>query len=146
MAVVYRILPFVEDSERLTRLFTELTCEDTHPDTERINLLISEGSLIFYSAWLDGLLVGMASVIPCRTSISDKLWIEDVAVLNECRGKGIGRGLLEFALNDATGRFGTGTFWLTSRPSRIPARKLYESMGFIQYETGVFKKICPKEL
>lgn len=140
MTITYKSVSEIEGSERLTRLFSELTGKDMTPDISRINGLIADGSLAFYTAWADGILVGMTSIIPCRTSLSDKLWIEDVAVLNEYRGHGIGRGLLGFAMNDAMERFGGGTFWLTSRPSRTAARKMYESMGFREYETGVFKK------
>lgn len=108
------------------------------PDVERINALTASGSLAFYTAWMDGELVGMTSVIPCRTSLSDKLWIEDVAVLGECRGLGIGKGLVTYAMEDAAVRFFHGTFWLTSRPSRTTARRMYASLGFKEYETGVF--------
>lgn len=140
MTITYKSVSEIEGSERLTRLFSELTGKDMTPDVSRINQLIAGGALAFYTAWADGCLAGMTSVIPCRTSLSDKLWIEDVAVLSEYRGQGIGRGLLEFAMADTAERFGGGTFWLTSRPSRIAARKMYESMGFKEYETGVYKK------
>lgn len=138
MEIEYRTLSRVEASERLTRLFCELTGEEITPDVNRLSSLIAAGSLAFHTAWLDGRLVGMVSIIPCRTAISNKFWIEDVAVLSECRGCGIGRGLLEFAMADSRTRFFDGTFWLTSRPSRIAARKMYASMGFKEHETGVF--------
>lgn len=138
MEVIYKALSRVRQSERLTRLFRELTGTDMIPDTDRINSLIASGSLAFYTAWLDGELVGMTSVIPCRTSLSDKLRIEDVAVLNECRGLGIGKGIVVYAMEDAAVRFFPGTFWLTSRPSRTSARRMYASLGFKEYETGVF--------
>lgn len=140
MDVQYKVLTHVEASERLTRLFRELTGTDMVPDVERINSLIGSGNLAFSTAWLDGELVGMTSVVPFRTALSDKLWIEDVAVLSECRGLGIGRGLLEFAMEDAVSRFFRGTFSLTSNPSREAARRLYVSLGFHQRETGVFLK------
>ena len=140
MPIVYNVQSSVEDSAELRRLFQELTGTDMVPDTVRINRQISEGSLAFYSAWTDGKMVGMTSVISCRTCISDKLWIEDVAVLSEWRGRGIGRAMLEFAMQDSLSRFGAGTFWLTSRPSRTAARSLYASMGFRECETGVFSK------
>lgn len=138
MDIKYRTLSAVEASDRLTRLFCELTGEEMTPDIDRLNSLIAAGDLAFHTAWLDGELVGMTSVIPCRTALSNKLWIEDVAVLSECRGLGIGRGLVEYAMHDAASRFFAGTFWLTSRPSREAARKMYASMGFKEYETGVF--------
>lgn len=127
--------------DNLKRLFSELRGTDTTPDIGRINSLISSGRLAFYLAEdHDGNPVGMVSVIPCRTAASDKLWIEDVCILSDCRGNGLGRKLLEFAMDDALEFFGPGTFWLTSRPSRIAARKLYKSLGFNEYETGVFHR------
>ena len=130
----------VSASEDLTNLFSQLNGFDTVPDVERINSLISEGSLAFYTVRDKDKIVGMASVIPCRTAASDKLWIEDVCVLEEYRGKGVGKRLVEYAMADAAQYFGKGTFWLTSRPSRTAARQMYRSMGFTEYETGVFFK------
>lgn len=128
----------VEASERLSRLFSELSGRDRTPDTDRINALIASGSLGFYLATAGGQPVGMASVIPCKTAANDKLWIEDVCVLSEFRGEGIGKKLLQFAMEDSRNHFGGGTFWLTSRPSRTAARQMYASLGFTEYETGVF--------
>ena len=130
----------VSACEDLTNLFSQLNGFDTVPDVERINSLISEGSLAFYTVRDKDKIVGMASVIPCRTAASDKLWIEDVCVLEEYRGKGVGKRLVEYAMADAIQYFGKGTFWLTSRPSRTAARQMYRSMGFTEYETGVFYK------
>ena len=128
----------IEPSENLTQLFSQLNGYDTSPDTERINALISCGTLAFYLACEDNKPIGMASVIACRTAASDKLWIEDVCVLDEYRGNGIGKSLVQYAMTDSSKYFGGGTFYLTSRPSREAARAMYKALGFTQYETGVF--------
>ena len=130
----------VEPSENLTKLFTQVAGYDTVPDTGRINALISSGSLAFYLALDKSEPAGMVSVIACRTAASDKLWIEDVCVLDECRGKGLGKRLMEYAMEDSAKYFGGGTFWLTSRPSREAARAMYKALGFYEYKTGVFRK------
>ena len=129
----------VTGSDNLTRLFSELSGFHREPDIDRINSLIADGTLAFYLVCEDDRPVGMASVISCRTAASDKLWIEDVCILSECRGRGLGRALLEFAIKDSVSLFGEGTFWLTSRPSRTVARKMYEALGFSEYETGVYR-------
>jgi len=128
----------VESSDNLTRLFSELKGSAYSPDVERINKLIASGRLMLYLIVENGLPVGMTSVVPCRTATSDKLWIEDVCVLSECRGRGYGRLLMEHIINDARQEFKEATFWLTSRPSRTAARELYRSLGFKEHETGVF--------
>jgi len=130
----------VSESDNLTRLFTELSDCNQSPDVGRINSLISSGQLAFYVALVDDTLAGMMSVIPYRTAVKNKLWIEDVCVLSDYRGMGLGRKLIEFAMSDSEEYFGTGTFWLTSRPSRTAARNLYKSLGFKEYNTGIFFK------
>ena len=129
----------VVGSDNLTRLFSELSGCHREPDIERINSLIAAGTLAFYQVLENDHPVGMASVISCRTAASDKLWVEDVCILSDFRGRGLGRALLEFAMKDSVTLFGQGTFWLTSRPSRTVARKMYEALGFSEYETGVYR-------
>ena len=129
----------VEAGEDLTRLFSELAGHEAVPDVGRINALIEAGTLAFYVAGDRDRIIAMASVIACRTAVSDKLWIEDVCVLGEYRGQGIGRRLMEYVMTDAVACFGPGTFWLTSRPSRLAARQMYRSLGFTEHETGVFR-------
>ena len=133
----YSRVESIEPSEDLTTLFTELDGFEKTPDTARINALIKAGNLAFYVVRKGSRTIGMTSIIACRTAQSDKFWIEDVAVLGEFRGQGLGKKLLQFAMDDAAVHFGKGTFWLTSRES---ARNMYRSMGFNEYETGVFKK------
>lgn len=128
----------LEPSPRLSELFSELYGYELVPDISRINSLIAEGKIAFYLVESQGEPVGMATVIPCRTATTDKLWIEDVCILDSCRGHGLGRKLLSFVLSDASELFGRGTFWLTSNPTRTAARALYKSLGFQEYETGVF--------
>lgn len=135
-------------SAELTRLFTELNGRETKPDICRINSLIAAGTLAFYIIRIDSRTVGMASVIPCRTAANDKLWIEDVCILEGYRGLGLGKALLRAAISDAEKYFGKGTFWLTSRPSRKAARAMYRELGFVEHDTGVFylRKNCGEDV
>lgn len=64
--------------------------------------------------------------------------IEDIVIHEEFRGKGLGRKLMQELLSIGKKK-NLKLIDLTSNPSRIPARKLYESLGFELRDTGVFR-------
>ena len=84
--------------------------------------IIGFGSLISY-------------LVPCRGYIAR---IEDVIVDKNHRGQGLGRKITEELIKIAKKKK-IKIVNLTSRPERIEARNLYESMGFVMLETRVFK-------
>ena len=67
-----------------------------------------------------------------------KGWIEGLVVSENYRGQGIGRKLLEKVIEEAKKK-GLKSLNLTSREERIAANKLYQKMGFIRYETNVYR-------
>lgn len=89
---------------------------------------------------------GMLTLCICPTLAQDKLWIEDVIVDDSCRGKGIGRALVQAAVAYATSAWPGSTLYLTSNPTRKAARALYASEGFEEYDTGVFRLHPPTHL
>lgn len=64
--------------------------------------------------------------------------IEDVIVDERHRGMGLGRGLMERLIGLAKEKK-VNYITLTSNPSRLEARRLYESLGFEICKTEVFK-------
>lgn len=81
---------------------------------------------------------GMATLATDTLPTGCKAWIEDVAVDAACRGRGYGRQLVDFLVNEAR-RLGANSVNLTSKPLRAAANKLYKSAGFVQRETNVYK-------
>ena len=73
-----------------------------------------------------------------RSPTGFKAWIEDVVVDDIFRGKGYGKKIMASAI-DLCRNIGVGTISLTSRPSRIAANRLYQTLGFEAYETNVYK-------
>lgn len=102
-------------------------------------LLGDESFLLFVAEDTDGVLAGMLTLTCCQTLARSKYWIEDVVVRPEFRGKGIGRALVEAAVDHVKKTCAEAVIYLTSNPSRQAARALYRSVGFEDYETGVFK-------
>ena len=86
----------------------------------------------------DNNIVGMTTMCCFTIPTGRHATIEDVVVLPECQGMGLGRKLVQHALETlkATGiQYKVG---LTSKPARVAANALYRSMGFIQKETNVY--------
>ena len=67
-----------------------------------------------------------------------KAWIENVVIENNMQGKKLGRLLIEYAI-EAARRYSPCTLMLTSRPARVAANTLYQSVGFEQKTTNVYK-------
>jgi ribosomal protein S18 acetylase RimI-like enzyme len=83
------------------------------------------------------LVVGMLTLAIYQSPTGIKAMIEDVVVDIPHRGKGLGKRMIEHAILFAQSK-GVERLMLTSRPSRLDANKLYQSMGFKQKETNVY--------
>lgn len=67
--------------------------------------------------------------------------IESVVVSSKLRRKGFGRLLVEHMINEAR-RLKVRTLHLTSNPKRVAANNLYQSLGFVKYETNCYHFDC----
>lgn len=85
-----------------------------------------------------GTLAGTATLCLCHQLTGHKAWVEDVVVDATQRGKGYARILLDHLMFQAR-RHGAVTANLTSRPQRVAANRLYQSLGFELRETNVYK-------
>lgn len=112
---------------------TELLSEEKF-----IKILESENIYLFIAELENKQIVGMLTIATCNLLSGKKFWIEDVVVDDSQRGKGFGRELTEYAINFSKS-LGAESLNLTSRPSRIAANKLYTTLGFVKYETNVYR-------
>jgi len=85
----------------------------------------------------DDKLVGCATLCPYVSPTGRKASIEDVVVLPEYQGKGVGKSMVEFLLNAAR-EWAPLQLQLTSRPARVAANALYQRVGFKRKETNVY--------
>jgi GNAT superfamily N-acetyltransferase len=104
------------------------------PDTERNRLFFSrflhpseEGLLL--GAWVDGKLVGFATLywFFSSTKAADSVLMNDLFVQEGIRGKGIGRALIQSALDEARRRGAAHLEWFTA-PDNATAQRLYDSV------------------
>lgn len=81
---------------------------------------------------------GMLTVGLYRSPTGTKAWVEDVVVEPDLQGQGIGKVLVEHAIQFAAS-CGADVLMLTSNPSRIAANRLYRSLHFERKETNVYR-------
>jgi len=107
-------------------------------DRARIESMITHDATELLVVRDQGRIVGMTTGVTFPLPTGVRGIVEDVAVHESMRGKGIARLLLERATLLARER-GLRTLDLTSRPSREAALRLYESVGFVRRDTNVLR-------
>ena len=104
------------------------------PDPERNRTFFSrflhpseEGLLL--GAWADGSLVGFATLywFFSSTKAAESVLMNDLFVQEGTRGKGIGRALIQEALDEARRRGAAHLEWFTA-PDNANAQRLYDSV------------------
>lgn len=125
--------------EAVLNLLPQLDPGADLPGKQYFKDLLSSGNTHLFLAELDNKdIAGMLTIGTYMTPTGMKVWIEDVVVDDSQRGKGIGKDLIQFAIDYAK-TLKAKDIRLTSRPSRTAANQLYIKMGFQQYETNVYK-------
>jgi len=129
------------DSEEIKELFNQLVVNPKdfgyfkHLD---IDLLIKDKNCHCVVIEHEKRVIGFGSIIIFLTPVYGyKGRIEDVIIHENHRGKGLGKKLSKELVKIAK-RKKVKSIHLTSGPTRIAARKLYESLGFELKETGFF--------
>lgn len=124
--------------EAINSLIAQLSTS-SHTFTEaELNSLIASPQSHLYALEYDEKIIGMVTLCIYQCPTGRKAWIEDVVVDQNHRGKGYGKLMLRKAMEECQNR-GNVTLMLTSRPSRIVANQLYQSLGFEKRETNVYK-------
>ena len=124
--------------ENINNLLSQLS-DSVHTITEEeLNTLLSSSQSHLYVLESDGQFIGMTTLCLYQCPTGWKAWIEDVVVDQNHRGKGYGKLMVRKAMEECKNR-GNVTLMLTSRPPRIVANQLYQSLGFEKRETNVYK-------
>jgi ribosomal protein S18 acetylase RimI-like enzyme len=130
LAAVRRLLPQLSDTAKPPEAY----------DLESI--VTSPATTMFVARDDNKSIVGILTLALFRLPSGVRAWIEDVVVDESARRLGAGRALVEAALALAVDS-GADKVDLTSRPSRDSARRLYETMGFEERTTTVFRRSLP---
>jgi ribosomal protein S18 acetylase RimI-like enzyme len=103
-----------------------------------LELVESDNTIIFLGTDKDGQILGTLSLIVMKIPTGNKAWIEDVVVDSKARGQGLGKALMNHALEEAK-KLEVKSIDLTSRPTREAANLLYQSLGYQKRETNVYR-------
>ena len=104
-------------------------------ETELIDIIDSNQLLL---ATEEKEIYGMLSLVTCTLPTGKKALIEDLVVDNSVRGRGIGKMLLNKAIELAKSKE-LRHIDLTSNPLRKEANALYQKLGFKKRETNVYR-------
>ncbi|CEJ89058.1 GCN5-related N-acetyltransferase [Hyphomicrobium sp. GJ21] len=111
--------------------------EDVIATTWR-RLLAQEDNMIALIAIANGRALGIANLVFHRSTWARDwyCYLEDLFVVPDARGKGIGRALIEAVYAEADRRGASRTYWAT-QAKNATARALYDRLGslteFVQY-------------
>ncbi|HEX2968347.1 MAG TPA: GNAT family N-acetyltransferase [Bacteroidales bacterium] len=127
--------------DSVLRLLPQLVTEFKAPSEELVRKMLSSDDIALFVAETEaGEIAGILTLVSYPNLSGVKAWIEDVVVDVSFRGQSIGEQLVSEALKYANG-IGLKDVKLTSRSARVAANKLYQKMGFIKYETNVYRHL-----
>ena len=125
--------------QSINALMPQLSSSAKVISMDRLSELVeSDNTIIFIGTDESGQILGMLSLIVMKIPTGNKAWIEDVVVDQSARGKGMGKALMNHALEKAK-ELAVKSVDLTSRPSREKANMLYQSLGYQIRETNVYR-------
>lgn len=111
------------------------------PDVERnrrffARFLQPSDDGLLLGAWVDGGLAGFATLywFFSSTKAAESVLMNDLFVRDDVRGAGVGRALINRALDEARGRGAAHLEWFTA-PDNLVAQRLYDSMPGAQSST-----------
>ena len=139
MIVITRVTyPSIELIAAFEKLIPQLTHRPS-PSLDDLAALVNSSSILLIARYPDntGPIVGSGTLGVFRTPTGLHAHIEDVIVDEDLRGLRIGEGLVRELL-DAAKDLGVEGVSLTCNPRRTDANRLYEKLGFKNWDTNIY--------
>ena len=106
--------------------------------TEMVKRTVEAPGTHFIAVTAEEHIIGCASLCVFESPTGRKASIEDVVVSSAFRGQHIGKQLMQHIIEYAK-TLAPINLQLTSRPERVAANKLYQSLGFQKRETNAYR-------
>lgn len=125
----------------LSRLMSVLTGREESMRKESIlEIVNSENSFLLAAKDSSGNILGTLTLIIYTIPTRKKAFIEDVVVDPTAQGLGLGRKLMEAAIELAKEK-NVSRVELSSRPAREAANALYQNLGFVVRDTNYYQLV-----
>jgi GNAT superfamily N-acetyltransferase len=136
---IREITEFNDAEFKAVKRFMEILSSDLPELTENLykEVITSDNSHLFLIYNEDNI-AGTLTIGFYKSPSGRKAWIEDVVVDENYRGKGLGKYIVQYAI-EFSKKLGANTLMLTSSPKRIAANELYKSLDFILKETNTYR-------
>jgi ribosomal protein S18 acetylase RimI-like enzyme len=119
-------------------LIPQLSSSSPPPTAEQLAAIVDAPDSVLFLATDGDAIVGSLTLALYRIPTGVKAWIEDVVVDEAGRGQGVGEALNRAAIDEARAR-GAKNVSLTSRSTREAANRLYQRLGFVPYDTNLYR-------
>ena len=132
-----------ELGEALVRMIPMLSPDRRPPGLSDLGEILADSRVCLLAARAleeDARILGLVALVLYRVPTGLRARIEDLVVTEEGRGEGVGRKLMEAAL-EAARASQAHIVDLTCNPRRLAANRLYQEMGFTRWETNVYRLV-----
>lgn len=120
-------------------MLAQLTAREYPFGEQELRAIIEDSASQLFIMRDDEHIMGMLTLGHYTSPTGRKVWVEDVVVSTEYRGEGLGRKLINHAIEYCRENLSPCTLMLTSNPARIAANELYRTSGFEPKQTNVYK-------
>ena len=120
-------------------MLAQLTTREYPFGEQELRAIVEDTASKLFVMRDDKRIMGMLTLGHYTSPTGRKVWVEDVVVSAEYRGKGLGRKLINHAIEYCRENLSPCTLMLTSNPARIAANELYRTSGFEPKQTNVYK-------
>lgn len=128
------ITPLNTLMKQLKPSIKEITLEDL------VHMVSDKNTYIYVVKDVQQNIVGTLTLIIFQSPGGRRGYIEELVVDEGQRGKGLGKKLLNEAIKQSQ-ELGVDYIGLTSRPDRVAANHLYQTLGFQKRDTNVYRLI-----
>lgn len=122
----------------LRGLLSQLTTAGDRVDEQSVGALLADPAVTLLVAHDESRIVGTTTVVCFHKPTRHEARLEDVVVDESARGAGVGRLLVERAV-DVARRRGATRLVLQSAPWRDAANRFYPALGFERSERNIYR-------